>query len=144
MREWLAHNPACQSRVPGLSAFGMGSRDHVTIHRVQETNAASAVLQVLLNTMLREEQAHQGPAPSSLTDGHTEDDRPKPCVPQSEQIRQDSSAAAKRSMPEEKAAGESNEIGGRKQTAKALKIEWDFSQHVKYPLMRMRQVGRPR
>lgn len=122
----------------------MESHGHVTIHRVQETNAASAVLQVLLNTMLRDEQAHQGPAPSSLTDGHTEDDRPKPCVPQSEQIRQDPSAAAKHSMPEEKAAGESNGTGGGKQTARALRIEWDFSQHVKYPLMRMRQVGKPR
>ena len=113
------------------------------IHRVQETNDASAVSQVLLNTLLREEQAHQGTAPSTLTDGQAEDDRPKPCVPQSEQIRQDSSAAAKRSMPEEQAAGESSGKGGGKQTAKTLKIEWDFSQHVKYPVMRMRQVGKP-
>ena len=142
MREWLAHNtrcPECQACPIGMERHG-----HVTIRIVQETNAASAVLQVLLNTMLREEQEHQEPALSSLTDGHAEDDRPKPCVPQSEQIRQDPSAAAKHSMPEEKAAGESKETGGGKQTAKALKIEWDFSHHVKYPLMRMRQVGKPR
>lgn len=106
--------------------------------------AVSAVLQVLLNTMLKEEQANQGTPPSSLTNGHAEDDRPKPCVPQSEQIRQHSSAAAKESLPEEKAAGESSRKGDGKQIAKTLKIEWDFSQHVKYPVMRMRQAGKPR
>ena len=77
-----------------------------------------------------------------------EDNRPKPCVPKAEQIRLHAAAAHSTepadSMPQPAALAERRDnIAGGSSRRKAFRMEWDFSQHSKYPVMRLKQISRP-
>lgn len=114
-------------------------------------------MQVLLNSMLQERQAQQRlPQHEAMQNGHAEpneDDRPKPCVPQAEQIRPAAAAAASGSIdvvngpPSQQAPGDSAErdedsVSAISRSEKLFKMEWVFTKHAKYPVMRLRQAGK--
>ena len=119
-------------------------------------------MQVLLNSMLQARQAQQRlPQHEALQNGHArpdEDDRPKPCVPEAEQIRPNlaaATAAVKASNSIETANGPTNQqahgnsthnaegsISAMSRSGKPFRMEWDFTQHAKYPVMRLRQAGK--
>lgn len=118
---------------------------------VQLFDEACAALQVLLNSMLKEEQAGQGAAPDLFANGHAsaleEENRPKPCVPKAEQIRAHSAAPHNAepavSLPPEPSVAHLSMTTGGSTRRKAFKMEWDFSQHTQYPVMRLKQSSRP-
>ena len=110
-------------------------------------------MQVLLNSMLQERQAQQRLSQHEALQngdaGPDEDDRPKPCVPQAEQIRPAATAAASDSIdaangpPSQQAPGNGAErdegsIPAMSRSDKPFKMEWDFTQHAKYPVMRLK------
>ena len=100
--------------------------------------------------MLKEEQAALDAAHDLSTNGHAsaseEENRPKPCVPKVEQIRQEAAAAHSGepadSMPQPALAERSGIITGGSMRRKAFRMEWDFSQHSKYPVMRLKQTSK--
>ena len=107
-----------------------------------------AAAQVLLNSMLKVEQARLDAAHDSSTNGHAsaseEENRPKPCVPKAEQIRVHSgaphSAESVKSMPQGSTSTDMHTVAaGSSMKRKAFKMEWDFSQHAMYPVMRLKQ-----
>ena len=100
--------------------------------------------------MLKEQQAQQGAHCDASANGHAsvaeDEDRPKPCVPKGEQIREHSSAAdsagSADSTPEKDVAVPHCRKGDGSTGSRAFRMEWDFSQHAKYPVMRLKQTGR--
>ena len=115
-------------------------------------------MQVLLNSMLQERQVKQHlPQHGVLQNGHAsldEDDRPKPCVPEAEQIRPELALTAASNstelvngMTSQQAPGNSAQrdegsILAVNRSRKPFRMEWDFTQHAKYPVMRLRQAGK--
>ena len=110
-------------------------------------------MQVLLNSMLKEDQlqAELPAAADASMNGHAsasaEDNRPKPCVPEADQIRLHSAAqhstGRAESMPQEVAAVHHDAPASTSMSRKAFKMDWDFLQHTKYPVMRLKQTSRP-
>lgn len=115
-------------------------------------------MQVLLNSMLQARQVKQQlPQHGVLQNGHAspdEDDRPKPCVPKAEQIRPElapaeasNSTETANGMSSQQAPGNSTQrdeggISAMNRRSKPFRMEWDFTQHAKYPVMRLRQAGK--
>ncbi len=103
--------------------------------------------QVLLNSMLKEERVSLDAARDLLINGHSsaseEENRPKPCVPLAEQVRLQAAAAHSTepadSMPQMAVAERCDMIAGSSTRRKAFRMEWGFSQHTKYPVMRLKQ-----
>ena len=140
----------------GAQAFSWVSARGSISMVVQVFDDACAALQVLLNSMLKEERAGQSAAPDLSANGHAsaseEENRPKPCVPKAEQIRAHSAAPHSTDpvvgLPQEKPDqkpldGHLGMAASGSNRRKAFKMEWDFSQHIQYPVMRLKQSSRP-
>ncbi|CAL5223000.1 g5447 [Coccomyxa viridis] len=132
---------------PPATAAGVSSQaeDYLALDKMAAQNMVA--IKVLLNSMLKEERVSLDAARDLLINGHSsaseEENRPKPCVPLAEQVRLQAAAAHSTkpadSMPQMAVAERCDMIAGSSTRRKAFRMEWGFSQHTKYPVMRLKQ-----